>query len=287
MCGGKNMDFFGRSVSPLTEEEWNTLESVIIDVAKRSLVCRRFMNVVGPLGLGHQVISYDVFLGVEPGSCEVRPGEESEVCQPVRTGTRKHIVLPTIYKPFNISWRDLEYWRQFNLPIDTSSASAAAFATAVAEDTLILHGNKKLGIEGLLTVEGRQTMSMSDWEVVGNAFNDVSLGIAKLSEMGFFGPYYMVLNPKQYFQLNRVYHNTGLLELEQIKKVVSDIFYTPIVPEGKAILVSAGPQNMDIVIGADISLAYVESSNMVHQFRVMEVLVPRIKRPGAVLVIGK
>jgi uncharacterized linocin/CFP29 family protein len=59
------------------------------------------------------------------------------------------------------------------------------------------------------------------------------------------------------------------------------------VPEGKAILVSAGPQNMDIVIGADISLAYVESSNMVHQFRVMEVLVPRIKRPGAVLVIGK
>ncbi|GBC88988.1 Maritimacin [bacterium HR13] len=281
------MDFLGRDLSPLTQEEWSALESTVVEVFKKSVVCRRFMSVVGPIGAGHQVISYDVFLGVEPGSCEVRPGEESQVCEPVRTGTRKHLVMPTIYKPFNISWRDLEYWRQFNLPIDTSSAASAAFATAVAEDTLILHGNKKLEIEGLLTVEGRQSMSMSDWDVVGNAFSDMSMGIAKLSEMGFFGPYYLILNPKQYFQLNRVYHNTGLLELEQIKKVVADVFYTPIMPEGKALLVSSGPQNMDIVIGLDVSLAYVESTNMVHQFRVMEVIAPRIKRPGAILVIGK
>ncbi|ADO45206.1 Linocin_M18 bacteriocin protein [Hydrogenobacter thermophilus TK-6] len=281
------MDFLGRDLSPLTQEEWSALESTVVEVFKKSVVCRRFMSVVGPIGAGHQVISYDVFLGVEPGSCEVRPGEESQVCEPVRTGTRKHLVMPTIYKPFNISWRDLEYWRQFNLPIDASSAASAAFATAVAEDTLILHGNKKLEIEGLLTVEGRQSMSMSDWDVVGNAFSDVSMGISKLSEMGFFGPYYLVLNPKQYFQLNRVYHNTGLLELEQIKKVVADVFYTPIMPEGKALLVSAGPQNIDIVIGLDVSLVYVESTNMVHQFRVMEVIAPRIKRPGAVLVIGK
>ncbi|WP_448583413.1 family 1 encapsulin nanocompartment shell protein [Thermocrinis sp.] len=281
------MDFLGKDQSPLTVEEWETLERAIINVAKNSLVCRRFMPVVGPIGAGHQMISYDVFLGVEPGSCEVKPGEEAQACEPVRTGQRKHIVLPTIYKSFSISWRDLEYWRQFNLPMDTSSASAASFATAVAEDTLIIHGNKKMGIDGFLTVEGRQTLSMSDWDVMGNAFNDVSLGIAKLTESGFFGPYHLILNPKDYFKLNRVYHNTGLLEIEQIKKIVSEVHYTPIVPEGKAILVSAGPQNMDLVVALDVSLAYEETSNMVHKFRVMEIVAPRIKRPGAVLVIGK
>lgn len=281
------MDFLGRDQSPLTYDEWDQLEKAIWQVAKSTLVCRRFMPVVGPIGVGHQVISYDVYLGVEPGVCEVRPGEESEACEPVRTGKRKYITLPTIYKPFTISWRDLEYYRQFNLPIDTSQASAAAFATAVAEDTLIIHGNKRLEIDGLLTVEGRQTMSMSDWDVVGNAFNDVSLGIARLSEKGFYGPYYLILNPKDYFKLNRVYHNTGLLEIEQIKKLVEEVYHTPIMPEGKALLVSAGPQNMDIVIGLDFSLAYVESTNMVHHFRVMEIVVPRIKRPGAVLVIGE
>jgi len=281
------MDFLGKDQSPLTAEEWETLEKTIISVAKNTLVCRRFMQVVGPIGAGHQVISYDMFLGVEPGSCEVSPGEESQTCEPVRTSQRRYIVLPTIYKPFSISWRDLEYWRQFNLPMDTSAAATAAFATAVAEDTLIIHGNKKMGIDGLLTVEGRQSISMSDWDVMGNAFSDVSLGIAKLTESGFFGPYHLILNPKDYFKLNRVYHNTGLLEIEQIRKIVSQVHHTPIVPEGKAILVSAGPQNMDLVVALDISLAYVETTNMVHQFRVMEIVAPRIKRPGAILVIGK
>ena len=281
------MDFLGRDQSPITFEEWAQLENAIIEVAKKTLICRRFMPVVGPIGVGHQVISYDVYLGVEPGVCEVRPGEESESCEPVRTGRRKYITLPTIYKPFSISWRDLEYFRQFNLPIDTSQASAASFATAVAEDTLIIHGNPKLDIEGFLTVEGRQSMSMSDWDVLGNAFNDVSLAISKLSEKGFYGPYYLLLNPKEYFKLNRVYHNTGLLEIEQIKKLVSDVYYTPIVPENKAILVSAGPENMDLVVALDFSLAYVESTNMVHHFRVMEIVAPRIKRPGSIMVIGE
>ncbi|MCS6957010.1 MAG: family 1 encapsulin nanocompartment shell protein [Aquificaceae bacterium] len=281
------MDFLGRDQSPITFEEWAQLENAIIEVAKKTLICRRFMPVVGPIGVGHQVISYDVYLGVEPGVCEVRPGEESESCEPVRTGRRKHITLPTIYKPFSISWRDLEYFRQFNLPIETSQASAASFATAVAEDTLIIHGNPRLDIEGFLTVEGRQSMSMSDWDVLGNAFNDVSLAISKLSEKGFYGPYHLLLNPKEYFKLNRVYHNTGLLEIEQIKKLVSDVYYTPIVPENKAILVSAGPQNMDLVVALDFSLAYVESTNMVHHFRVMEIVAPRIKRPGSIMVIGE
>lgn len=281
------MDFLGREQSPLTFDEWEQLEKAIVEVAKRTLVCRRFMSIVGPIGVGHQVVQCDVYLGIEPGVCEVKPGEESESCEPVRTGKRKYITLPTIYKPFAISWRDLEYYRQSNIPIDTSQASAASFATAVAEDTLIIHGDKRLEIEGFLSVEGRQTMSMSDWDVMGNAFNDVALGVSKLSEKGFYGPYYLLLNPKEYFKLNRVYHNTGLLEIEQIKKLVEDVYHTPIVPEGKAILVSAGPQNMDLVIGLDISLAYVESTNMVHHFRVMEVVAPRIKRPGAILVIGE
>ncbi|MCX8060144.1 MAG: encapsulin, partial [Aquificaceae bacterium] len=206
------MDFLGKEASPLSLEEWQQLEESILQVARKTLVCRRFMHIVGPIGVGHQLVFYDMYLGVEPGVCEVGPGEESETCEPIRTGKRKHIPLPTIYKPFSLSWRDLEYYRQFNLPIDTSHASAASFATAVAEDTLIIHGNPKLGIEGFLTVEGRQTISMSDWDAMGNAFNDVLLAMAKLSEKGFYGPYYLLLNPKEYFKLNRVYHNTGLLE---------------------------------------------------------------------------
>ena len=84
-----------------------------------------------------------------------------------------------------------------------------------------------------------------------------------------------------------MHDNTGLLEIEQIKKVVKDVLQTPIIPEGQALLVSAGPQNFDLVIAQDISVAYVESTNMNHLFRVLEMVALRIKRPGSILVIGK
>jgi len=122
---------------------------------------------------------------------------------------------------------------------------------------------------------------------VGNAFSDVIEGVSKLVEQGFYGNYYLIVNPKQYFQLNRMHDNSGLLEIEQIKKVVSDVLQTPIVPENRALLVSAGPQNFDLVIAQDLSVAYVESTNMNHVLRVLEMVALRIKRPGSILVIGK
>ncbi len=281
------MDFLGREESPLSAEEWKQIEKAVVEAAKSTLVCRKFVPVFGPIGPGHQMVSYDVIYGMEPGVCEIKPGQEYETCEPIRTGVRKHIPIPTIYKDFVISWRDLEYYRQFNMPIDTSNAVAAAVATAVAEDTLILLGNKNLGLEGLMTAEGINKMSMSDWNVVGNAFNDVMAGISKLVELGFYGNYYLIVNPKQYFQLNRMHDNSGLLEIEQIKKIVDDVLQTPIVPENKALLVSAGPQNFDLVIAQDISVAYVETSNMNHVFRVLEMVALRIKRPSSILVISK
>jgi uncharacterized linocin/CFP29 family protein len=281
------MNFLGKEESPLSADEWKQIEEAVVQAARNTLVCRKFVPIFGPIGPGHQMVPYDVIYGMEPGVCEIRPGQEYETCEPVRTGVRKHIPIPTIYKDFVISWRDLEYWRQFNMPVDTSNAVAAAVATAVAEDTLILLGNKNLGLEGLMTAEGINKMSMSDWSVVGNAFNDVMAGISKLVEQGFYGNYYLVVNPKQYFQLNRMHDNSGLLEIEQIKKIVEDVLQTPIVPENRALLVSAGPQNFDLVVAQDISVAYVESSNMNHIFRVLEMVALRIKRPGSILVIGK
>ncbi|HIP43309.1 MAG TPA: bacteriocin [Aquifex aeolicus] len=280
------MDFLQRDQAPLTEEEWEQIDKTMYEVAKNTLIGRRFIPVVGPIGAGHQVISYDVLYGIEPGICEIKPGQEYEVCEPIRTGIRKHVPIPTLYKDFVVSWRDLQYWRQFNLPIDTTNVATAASALAVAEDTLIIFGSVELGIEGLLTAEGIETAKLSDWSKVGNAFSDVVNGISKLVERGFYSNYYLIVNPKRYFLLNRLHDNTGLLELEQIKKIVKDVYQTPIMPEDKVLLVSASPANFDLVIALDMTVAFVETSNMNHTFRVMEMVVPRIKRPESILVLS-
>ncbi|MDW8237022.1 MAG: family 1 encapsulin nanocompartment shell protein [Aquificaceae bacterium] len=279
------MEVFSKSASPLTEEEWKDLEEAIYETGRQVLVCRRFLRLIGPIGPGHQVVSFDVLSNFEIGACELTPNKQES--EPIKSVKKKHVPLPTIHKSFAINWRDLEYVRQFSLPIDTSVARACAVATALAEDSLIIHGNKELGIEGFLNVEGHQTMSMSDWEVVGNAFSDIANGISRLVERGFYGPYYLILNPKEYVKLNRVYHNTGILEIEQVRKLVKEVYQTPIMPEKKAILINATPADVDLVVGIDMSLLYIESTNMNHHFRVLEMVLPRIKRPASILVIGK
>ena len=119
---------------------------------------------------------------------------------------------------------------------------------------------------------------------MGRAFGDVVAGVQALTDQGFTGPYALVVSPRQYAQLNRVFDDTGVLELEQVEKLARrGVYPTAVLPEPGALLVDSGAQNMDLAIGLDLSTAYVESDNLNHRFRVLESLVLRIRRPGAVL----
>src|SRR5207247_1786116 len=82
--------------------------------------------------------------------------------------------------------------------------------------------------------------------------------------------------------LNRVFDNTGVLEVEQIEKLARrGVFATGILPELTAVLVDSGGQNMDLAVGVDLTVAYVERSNLNHHFVVLKSLALRIRRPGA------
>ena len=172
---------------------------------------------------------------------------------------------------------------QLGAPLDVGKTAAAAAATAQAEDRLILDGDPGLDVRGLRTVEGRQVLPMSDWAAEGRAFNDVVNGVRALTQHGFTGPYTLIVSPQLYANLNRVFDDTGVLEIEQIEKLARrGVFATGILSEPAALLVDSGAQNMDLAVGLDLAVAYVESSNLNHHFRVLESLVPRVRRPGAV-----
>lgn len=55
-------------------------------------------------------------------------------------------------------------------------------------------------------------------------------------------------------------------------------------PPGSPIilLVALGPQNLDLALGLDLSVAFVETTRMSHVFRVLETASLRIKRVGAI-----
>jgi uncharacterized linocin/CFP29 family protein len=273
-------DYLLRDQAPLDTAEWAALDQAVIRTAQSVLVGRRFINLVGPFGAGVEALPNDIIGGAGGGQVDLLGNDEGEA---LTIQSRRFLPLPLVYKDFWVHWRDLESSRLLGVPLDLGKAAAAASATAQAEDRLIFDGDADLGLPGLRNVEGRQSRPMGDWATMGSAFADVVEGTRTLIQAGFTGPYALAVSPRLYADLNRIFDNTGVLELEQVEKLARrGVYPTAVLPEPSALLIDSGAQNLDLAVALDLSTAYLESSNLNHRFRVLESLVLRIRRPGAI-----
>jgi uncharacterized linocin/CFP29 family protein len=273
-------EYLQRDQAPLGVDQWAAVDQAVVRTAQAMLVGRRFINLVGPFGPGLEALPSDTIGGAGNAQIDLLGNQEG---QAIGTEGRRFLPLPLLYKDFWVHWRDLEASQHLGVPLDLGKAAAAAAATAQAEDRLIFDGEPGLGLPGLRTAEGRQTLPMSDWDTGGQAFADVVDGVRALIEAGFTGPYALAVSPRLYADLNRIFDASGVLELEQVEKLARrGVYPTAVLPEPSALLVDSGAQNMDLAVGLDMSVAYVESSNLNHRFRVLESLVLRVRRPGAI-----
>jgi uncharacterized linocin/CFP29 family protein len=273
-------DYLLRAQAPLSTDEWAAVDQTVVRTAQSVLVGRRFISLVGPFGPGVEALPNDILTGGGAGQVDLLGENEGEA---LTIANRWFLPLPLLYKDFWVHWRDLESSRKLGVPLDVGKSAAAAAATAQAEDRLVFDGEPSLGLPGLRNVEGRQSLPMSDWGTMGRAFADVVEGVRVLTQSGFTGPYALAVSPRLYADLNRIFGATGVLELEQVEKLARrGVFPTAVLPEPAALLVDSGAQNLDLAVGLDLSTAYVESNNLNHRFRVVESLVLRVRRPGAI-----
>ena len=277
------MEFLMRDDVNLSAEQWQSIDSAVIQAARNVLVGRKFLQIYGPLGAGAQSVNVDVLTPAEKGSVDFF-GEEEEA---VKVTGRSFKELPMIYRDFVLSWRDMEQARQIGMPIDLGAVSAAANACAQKEDLMIFAGNPKAGYEGLATAEGAFKVKKSDWSKDENAFSDVVKGLQHFADKNLRGRYALAVSPDLYAQLQRLQVSTGLLESERIKTLVGGgLYMTPALGLNKAVLVCAEPQNMDLVIGQDLITGYMGSAKLNHEFRVFETALLLIKCKDAVVVFG-
>lgn len=276
-------DFLGHAENPLREEEWARLNETVVQVARRNLVGRRILDLYGPLGAGVQSVPHDEFTGVSPGTVDIT-GEHDNGA--VFTDIRKFKTIPIIYKDFLLHWRDIEAARIHNSPLDVSAAAGAAAFCAQMEDELIFHGDTKLGHEGLMNAAGRSTVSLGDWTQPGAGYTAIVEATRKLNDSGHYGPYAVVLSPKLYSMLHRIFEKTGVLEIETLRKLATDGVHQSNRLVGESgVVISVGRENMDLAVGVDMVTAYLGASNMNHPFRVLETLVLRIKHPDAICTL--
>jgi uncharacterized linocin/CFP29 family protein len=274
---------FTHDENPLSADEWARLNAAVIDAAKRVLVGRRVIDIHGPIGPGMEAIVHDHITGAGIGRIGLLGEEESARVHSIR---REPGFIPLIYKDFVLHWRDIETARLSNVPIDVSIATGASALCAAREDELIFHGESTLGYEGLMTIPGRLRLQKGDWEASGHAFSDVARATELLIEKGFYGPYAMVVSPRLYALMHRVHRGTNVLEIEHIRKLVTDgLHQSPVLRGETGVIFSSSRANLDLVVGQDLSVGFLGAESMNYPFRVFEAVYMRVKRPRAICTL--
>lgn len=274
--------FLLRDQAPLTPEQWRHIDDVVVQTARRQLVGRRLLPIYGPLGAG--ALAVQIRRISPPGDAAIGLTGQEEA--QITTDDSDFIPIPILYRDFVVNWRNIEQARQFGTPLDLSQAAAAAAAVARREDELIFLGNQKLGHMGLLNASGRTTVPLGDWNQPAGAFNSVVSAVTKLGAQGFFGPYAIAASPGLFVHLNRIFDNTGVLEIEQVRRLAqAGVFLSPVLPEPTAVVVSVGAENLDLAVAQDMVTAYLQVENLNHYFRVFEAVTLRIKQPAAIATL--
>lgn len=272
-----------RDDAPLTAQEWAILDDTVVAVARRILVGRRFLDVFGPLGAGLQNVEYHMFGPTGEAVVSILGEEDANPIQPIM---RVYEHIPMIHKDFILFWRDLENARRLGIPLDVGAAAAAAAHVAQKEDDLIMNGNASYNFKGLLTVQGAHHVDTGDWGDAGSAFRSVAAAVQTLIGDGFYGPYAVVVNPVAFAQMQRVYECSGVLEIEHIRQLVQGgVFQTQAIHDRPGVVISLGPQHLDLAVAQDIITGYLGAEGMNHPFRVFETIALRIKRPQAICVL--
>ncbi len=257
--------YLGREEAPVGADTWKLLDSTMIEAAKSQLAGRRIITIDGPFGFGLKVIPLS--------DCDLEEGISGSSFIPVNE----------IRSEFNLGKRDLASFEKDKLILDMGPVACAAIDCAAKEDQIIFHGIQ--GSMSLLTAEGSSSQTLTKWDKIGTAADQIIESVTKLDDAGFHGPYCMALAPSLYNLLLRRYPQGDGTELDHIRNIVSDgVVKAPVLKKGGVILAS-GRQYMTIVVGQDMTVGYNGPVGDGLDFYVIASLALLIRAPEAICVL--
>lgn len=280
-------EYLMRDDAPFSAEQWAKIDELVVRVARQLLVGRRFIEITGPLGIGVPTVPLLTIGGAQAclhdeEGCACTAGE----CDVIEVTGRQHLAFPLLHQDFRLGWRDIETNRKLGLPMELGPAAAASAAVAHLEDEMVFRGHPEHGYQGVLDAEGRNKTALTDWSEPGSAFENVVAATEALVADGFYGPFAVVLSPALYAKTQRIAKGMGRLESKLIKDVAeAGLFRSPVLAENQGLVVAVGAHNLDLAVAQDLVTAYLGPENMDHTFRLLESLVLRIKRPGAICTL--
>ncbi len=264
--------FLHREDAPFKDDVWEALDAAIVGAAKSQLSARRLLHIDGPHGLGLKAV----------------PNSDQPAGKPSEDVTlRSSGVTPVaeIQRTFTLPARDIAAFEDTGLPFDLMPAVEATMACARQEDELVFQGSKPLGVDGLLSAKGTQSVQLKDWKTVGSAAENVIAAATKLDDAGYHGPYTLGLAPALYNLLFRRYPQGNATEMEHVQRIVTEgVVKAPAIDKG-GVLIASGRQFARILIGQDLAAGFIGPADGEYEFSLSESLALWLAVPGAVCVL--
>ena len=288
-----------RTATTLQKDEWIQLDTVVVEVARERLVGVADLinngltfnvdNALGTLVVQHETVT-------EMTAAEVTMDGVTRSTKDRVTFSLVSTPLPIIHHDFQLTARNLAASRRSGQPLDTTMAGEASRQVSETMEDLLFNGltsgdtlgfgSSSAQLFGYTNRTSRNTVSLAvDWD--GSAITgelilaDVLAMITAAHADLRFGPY-MLYIPTAYevALLDDFKSNSDKSIINRIKEITSiiDVRTADKLTANNVLLVEFTKSNVDLIVGMQpTTISWDSQGGMVMDFKVMSIMVPRIK----------
>lgn len=211
----------------LTDEQYKYIKAEAVRAARSKIHARDYIN-VKPIGsIGKQTFSYDTYAEFSEADLVWSFKDFPDVPKV----TRSNVNIPILEKTFRIAERDYIASQTYGEPLETNSIDNASYQVARLENTFIVQGYSADGtnynINGLYQSANNSYTTSKAFSTAGNALVAVGAGIKLLDADGIDGPYDLVVNGEQYYELAASYLGSGAgkSEMDAVRNLIGGEVY--------------------------------------------------------------
>jgi len=261
------MSFLRREKAPITVKAWEEIDKRAVEIFSTQLYGRRLVEIEGPYGWKYSAHPI--------GETEILSNENDKV----KWGLRKSLPLIELRVPFVLNLWELDDIERGKETTNFSSLEEAAIKVAEFEDKVIFYGCDKAGINGLLKFAEKRSIESSIEEE--KFVRSILKSIAKFSEDGMKGPFYLIINAEKW--ANLVSKNVGYPLNKKIEDLLNGgkIISSPRLED--AILISKTDGNFRLILGQDLSIGYEDREGENLKFFITESFTFNVIVPEAVV----
>lgn len=260
------MDMFARSIAPINGSAWEQIDAQAAETLTANLSARRFADVNGPYGWDRGCIF------------EGRLADAGKAGE-VGFGIRQCVRLVESRIEFELDVMELHNIERGLVNPDLVPVEKAARAAAAFEDRAVYEGLKEAGFTGMK--QGGENkpvdLSRSDPNAFLCSIVDEASRLETVESIG--GPYAIVGGVQMRNALAAIVGDRSLYDIVAANTAVDEFIYAP--SYDGAFLVSKRGSDLELSLGGDFRIGYIERKGDVLRFFLTESFAFRILEPRA------